>query len=82
MIRFNEENQRRAKLDWPGLCRYRADNASVLSRDRPGLESCSWAIPSTENWALADTTLFANGVVNRGISGQTTAQMLVKFAPT
>jgi lysophospholipase L1-like esterase len=78
MIQFNEENQRRAKLDWPGLCRYRADNAGVLSGStRPRIVFMGDSI--TENWALADTTLFANGIVNRGISGQTTAQMLVRF---
>jgi lysophospholipase L1-like esterase len=33
----------------------------------------------TENWALADPQFFARGIVNRGISGQTTPQMLVRF---
>jgi lysophospholipase L1-like esterase len=33
----------------------------------------------TEFWARADTTLFSNGVVGRGISGQTSPQMLLRF---
>ena len=33
----------------------------------------------TENWGLADPALFDGEVANRGISGQTTAQMLVRF---
>ena len=33
----------------------------------------------TEGWMAADPRLFTNGVINRGISGQTSAQMLVRF---
>ena len=33
----------------------------------------------TENWNLADPRLFDRGVLNRGISGQTSEQMLVRF---
>ena len=33
----------------------------------------------TENWSMADAGFFTGGVVNRGIGGQTSAQMLVRF---
>jgi len=33
----------------------------------------------TENWGMADPKLFEHGVLNRGISGQTTPQMLLRF---
>jgi lysophospholipase L1-like esterase len=33
----------------------------------------------TENWGLADPQFFNGAIVNRGISGQTTPQMLVRF---
>lgn len=33
----------------------------------------------TENWVLGDPDLFGDEVVGRGIGGQTTAQMLVRF---
>jgi lysophospholipase L1-like esterase len=78
LIRFNEENERRAQQDWPGLCRYRADNALVMSQPSPP-RIVFMGDSITENWALADPTFFSHGVVNRGISGQTTAQMLVRF---
>jgi lysophospholipase L1-like esterase len=75
---FNEENQRRAARDWPGLCRFRAANAAVLaSHAKPRLVFMGDSI--TENWGLADPGFFDNAVVNRGISGQTSAQMLVRF---
>jgi lysophospholipase L1-like esterase len=36
----------------------------------------------TEFWPYNDTTFFeSNGYINRGISGQTTPQMLVRFRP-
>lgn len=33
----------------------------------------------TEGWKLADPALFPSDIVNRGISGQTTGQMLLRF---
>jgi lysophospholipase L1-like esterase len=33
----------------------------------------------TDNWIHSDAALFSNGVVDRGISGQTTPQMLARF---
>jgi len=33
----------------------------------------------TDNWINLDPTMFQNGLVDRGISGQTTQQMLVRF---
>jgi len=33
----------------------------------------------TEGWIAADPTVFRDGVVDRGISGETTGQMLVRF---
>ena len=33
----------------------------------------------TDNWIDADPSLFTDGLVDRGISGQTTPQMLVRF---
>jgi lysophospholipase L1-like esterase len=76
--RFVEENRRLGASDWPGLCRYRAANESLLAS---GVSSRIVFIGDsiTENWALADPQFFAGGIVNRGISGQTTPQMLVRF---
>ena len=35
----------------------------------------------TEFWSAGDPALFGPGIVNRGISGQTSSQMLVRFWP-
>src|SRR5687767_1869684 len=78
LIQLDAENQRRAKQDWPGLCRYRSENVSAMSHSTPP-RIVFMGDSITENWALADPTYFGRDRVNRGISGQTTAQMLVRF---
>lgn len=76
--RFIEENRRLGASDWPGLCRYRAANDTLrASGEAPRIVFMGDSI--TENWTLADPRLFTGGVVNRGIGGQTTPQMLVRF---
>jgi len=75
---FEDANRRLAARDWPGLCRYSAANEAVLGAGRaPRVVFMGDSI--TENWALADPSFFEHDIVNRGISGQTTAQMLVRF---
>jgi lysophospholipase L1-like esterase len=63
--------------DWAGLCRYRADNAALTGRPRVVLMGDS----ITDFWRQGDPTLFERGVADRGISGQTSSQMLVRFWP-
>lgn len=75
---FEEASRRLAARDWAGLCRFRADNAAVAAAQAT-TRVVFLGDSITENWALADPALFERGVVNRGISGQTTAQMLVRF---
>lgn len=74
----NQAYQRRVAAqrarDFPWLCRFKADNAALA----PGSTRIVFMGDSiTEGWK--DTALFAPGVVNRGISGQTTPQMLGRF---
>ena len=68
--------------DWPQLARYRADNAT-LRAPAPGEQRVVFYGDSiTDAWGrIADTGTFFPGkpYVNRGISGQTTPQMLVRF---
>jgi lysophospholipase L1-like esterase len=69
--------ERQAK-DWPGLCRYVAENAQVsASGKRPKIIFLGDSI--TENWKLGDPSLFGQTVLDRGISGQTTPQILLRF---
>jgi len=68
-------------LDWPQLQRYRAENAA-LAPVAPGTKRVVFYGDSiTEGWGPTGSAGFFPGkpYVNRGISGQTTAQMLVRF---
>lgn len=78
IIKLNEENLKRAKGDWAGLCRYRAANHSLLTQSsQPRIVFIGDSI--TENWTLAAPEFFSGGIVNRGIGGQTTPQILLRF---
>jgi lysophospholipase L1-like esterase len=76
--RFIEANRRAQAQDWPGLCRYRDANQSALAASAP-VRAVFMGDSITENWALADPEWFKGGIVNRGISGQTTPQMVLRF---
>jgi lysophospholipase L1-like esterase len=64
--------------DFAGLCRYKSDNAAIL---KGGAHPTSVFMGDsiTEGWRVADPSLFSVVVVDRGISGQTSPQMLVRF---
>jgi lysophospholipase L1-like esterase len=63
--------------DWADLCHYRDENRAVASGARPRVVFMGDSI--TELWKLYDPAFFTGGVVDRGISGQTTPQMVVRF---
>lgn len=64
--------------DWPNLGRYETANAALIaSGARPGVVFMGDSI--TEAWPLADPNLFSTAHVCRGIGGQTSPQMLVRF---
>jgi lysophospholipase L1-like esterase len=75
---FSEASRLRAAQDWSGRCAFHSANASALAAPKPP-RVVFMGDSITENWGLADPTLFADGVLNRGISGQTSEQMLVRF---
>lgn len=66
---------RNAVTDWPLLCRYRDANRSVYRGPRAVLIGDS----ITDFWLNTAPGLFATGVVDRGISGQTCAQIETRF---
>lgn len=78
LAKVNEAQRRNAGQDWAGLCRYRASNKTVLAAGTPP-RVVFMGDSITENWNLSDAAFFDKGIVNRGISGQTTSQMLVRF---
>lgn len=63
--------------DWADLCRYRTDNAALTQHPRVVLMGDS----ITDFWRQGDPALFNGAIVDRGISGQTSSQMLVRFWP-
>lgn len=68
-------------LDWPQLGRYRDDNAQLPAPVPGEARVVFFGDSITDAWGRAEGTRFFPGkpYVNRGISGQTTAQMLLRF---
>lgn len=64
--------------DFGQVCRYHADNLALIAGRQP-VRVVFMGDSITDNWQSLDTTLFTDGLVDRGISGQTTQQMLVRF---
>lgn len=65
------------QYDWPWLCRFRAEDAAIDPAHAP--EAVFMGDSITEGWGRDDPDFFAHGFVDRGISGQTTPQMLLRF---
>jgi lysophospholipase L1-like esterase len=67
--------------DWPQLGRYRADNAALPAPAAGERRVVFYGDSITDNWGRSVKAPFFRGrpYVNRGISGQTTAQMVVRF---
>jgi lysophospholipase L1-like esterase len=64
--------------DWAWLGRYREENAQLIA-SKTKVTAVFLGDSITEGWARVDTDFFSNGVVGRGISAQTTPQMLVRM---
>jgi len=64
--------------DWAWLGRYRADNQK-LQDSLAKVDVVFMGDSITEGWANTDPDFFKNGIVGRGISAQTTPQMLVRM---
>ena len=62
--------------DWAQLCRYHRDNAAL--RGQP-VSVVFMGDSITDGWINGDPDFFKEGRVDRGIGGQTTPQMLVRF---
>ncbi|MES2431444.1 MAG: GDSL-type esterase/lipase family protein [Bacteroidota bacterium] len=65
--------------DWASIKKYEIDNQKIIKSDLKN-KVVFLGSSSIENWARLDSMFFVqNSYINRGISGQTTAQMLVRF---
>ncbi|MGF7150453.1 lysophospholipase L1-like esterase [Sphingomonas zeicaulis] len=75
---FREWQKQVRLADFAGLCRYRAENAKLPAATAARVVFMGDSI--TEGWLRERPSWFANkNRVDRGISGQTTAQMLLRF---
>jgi len=83
VIASNTEAQptdQQLRTDWANLAKYRDDNARLSAPANNENRVVFMGNSITEGWHLAE--MFpGKPYVNRGISGQTTPQMLVRFRP-
>jgi lysophospholipase L1-like esterase len=63
--------------DWPNLCRYQADNRALQSRGKPRVVFIGASI--VQLWQTARPEIFTDQIIDRGISGQTSPQVLGRF---
>lgn len=69
--------------DWPALARYREDNSKAAAPDKKEKRVVFLGDSITDSWDAPTNGGFFPGkpYINRGISGQTTPQMLIRFRP-
>jgi lysophospholipase L1-like esterase len=82
--KFRTELDRAQKTlkDWANLGRYRSDNASVTAPAAGEKRVVFMGDSITDSWGRNYGKFFpGKPYINRGISGQTTAQMLIRFRP-
>jgi lysophospholipase L1-like esterase len=80
LMAMQAEAEKRKARDWADLCHYAVDNAKLLATSqRPRVVFMGDSI--TEFWNRGDPGLFPADTANRGISGQTTPQMLLRMYP-
>ena len=78
LLRLRGDRDRRLLRDWAELCHYRADNAALIAAGtRPRVVVIGDSIAG--RWPEQDPGFFTGGIVNRGIGGQTSGQMLLRF---
>ena len=66
-------------LDWPNLKKYQVANEKVVSENQKPL-AVLMGNSITESWFQKDSSFFTdNNLIGRGISGQTSSQMLLRF---
>lgn len=66
--------------DWPNLNRFQDANNQLRTTENDGKRIVFMGNSITEGWINQNKSFFAdNKIINRGISGQTTPQMLLRF---
>ena len=73
-----DAHARQMREDWPFLGRYAAENAAVISSGVP-VRTVFMGDSITEGWRATRPTFFPPARACRGISGQTTPQMVLRM---
>jgi lysophospholipase L1-like esterase len=75
--------ERKAKaLDWAYLNKYKAENEQILAPSSGEKRIVFFGDSITEGWKTIHQDFFVGkSYINRGINGQTTSQMLLRFRP-
>src|SRR5262245_42641556 len=79
-MRQQIERMQRRLQDWPQLNRYKEANTKVPASDKGESRVVFMGDSITDGWKL-DEYFAGKPYINRGISGQTTPQMLIRFRP-
>lgn len=72
-------DEERTAMDWPNIKKYQDDNTQLIAAAPDPKRVVFMGNSITEFWRVNDSLFFTGSYVNRGISGQTTPQMLVRF---
>jgi lysophospholipase L1-like esterase len=81
-LRTQLERSQRVLKDWPNLARYHDDNASLTAPPPDTIRVVFMGDSITDNWGRRYSKFFeGKPYINRGIGGQTTPQMLIRFRP-
>lgn len=82
MTEWEKAEIQRMKTDWPNLSRFRDENAKLELPKANENRVVFMGNSITEGWQNTCPEFFAGRpYIDRGISGQTTPQMLVRFRP-
>lgn len=79
MAAYQKMQAEQGKKDWAATCYFRADNALLATQPVVADRVVFMGDSITQLWGLAEPQDFGPARVNRGISGQTTPQMLLRF---
>ncbi len=75
---WEDKHQRQLREDWPWLGRYAADNQKLIASGKK-VDIVFMGDSITEGWQSKHPAFFTPGRVCRGISGQTTPQMVLRM---
>lgn len=79
---MKKKDEDRFHSDWQNLTRYKAANAALSATQSTKPRVVFMGNSITDGWINADSAFFAGkNYIDRGISGQTTPQMLIRFRP-